>query len=287
MSRRPDPVRRPGAGLAERRFGRWSAGVLELGAGEPVVFLHGSADTAFAWKAVCERVAVDHRALSLDLGSARASDGALASAPDAAGHFERDRDFLRSVLASLEAPAHVVAHSYGALLALRHGLDEPLRIRTLTLTEPIAFGLMGDPSVVEGERSYVRGVLDRFLDEWADGRRERAIEVIVDYWNGGGAWRAVGAEHRERILLGAERFHREVACAHADRTTLSELGSLSVPTLVVSGAETTRAAGIVCDLVAGAVPGARGLRVARAGHSPMRSHPDAVAEAWRRRIAGS
>jgi pimeloyl-ACP methyl ester carboxylesterase len=124
-----------------------------------------------------------------------------------------------------------------------------------------------------------RTVLESFLETWDGGDAEAAIGIILDYWNGAGSWAATPRAHRERIFAGATRFHAEVRSAHGDRTAVAELCGLAVPTLVVSGANTTEAALLVCDILAETIPGARSLRVRGAGHSPMRSHPELFADA--------
>ena len=140
--------------LASRRIARWQVGAIEAGRGVPMVFLHGSADSAVAWKAVLKRMVSEHRVFALDFGSTTPLDG-----PDGRGRLEADRDLLRSVLTALDEPAHVVAHSYGALLAIRFALDDASRLRSLCLTEPIAFGLLRDESGRHDRDARV-GVLD-------------------------------------------------------------------------------------------------------------------------------
>lgn len=260
--------------LAARPVGGWRVGLVEAGRGDPVVFLHGSADTAFAWKGVLERLAPDHHVLALDFGSTERLDGG----PDGQGRLEADAELLRALLATLGEPAHLVAHSYGALLAVRFALQDARGLRSLCLTEPIAFGVLGDEAAgPRGER--VRPSLEAFHATWLRGDRPAAVEIILDYWNGRGSWQATAPEHQQRILAGGARFHAEVTCAHEDRTSVAEVGALALPTLVASGANTTPAAQRVCDLLARAIPRARRLRVEGAGHSPMRSHPGDFARA--------
>jgi pimeloyl-ACP methyl ester carboxylesterase len=102
--------------------------------------------------------------------------------PDRPGHgdsprqgrddFERDADLLAP---TLDDGAHVVGHSYGAIVALVLALRHPQSIRSLTLIEPPAFGLAPeDPdvaAVLEANRQLVahppEDLSERLRQFWA------------------------------------------------------------------------------------------------------------------------
>ena len=272
----------PALELSARDMGSWRVGLVDAGRGVPVVLLHGSGDGAFVWRPVLERLVPDRRVCAVDFGST-----VRLAACRETGRFEDDRDALRSLLAELGEPVHLVGHSYGALLGIRHAVEEPGGIRSLALIEPIAFGLLRDESGKHRSESGIASALESFFEIWSGGDRARAIGVIVDYWNGDGVWRLMGVERQERLLAGAERIREEVACAYEDRTTAVEVRELAMPTLIAYGANTTCAARDVCELLTGTIPGARGSRVEGAGHSSMRSHPGPVARALEELMASA
>ena len=60
--------------------------------------------------------------------------------------FGEDAEDVKALL--LAAPAHLVAHSYGAVGALLAAADAPGRVRSLTVVEPPVFGpAIGNPEV--------------------------------------------------------------------------------------------------------------------------------------------
>lgn len=78
---------------------------------------------------------------------------------------QRDADFepdLGDVLALLQPGAHVLADSYGALLALLAAAKAAAGVLSLTLIEPVAFGLALEQPAVAG-----------FVDALASAMRER------------------------------------------------------------------------------------------------------------------
>ncbi|MCP3915781.1 MAG: alpha/beta fold hydrolase [bacterium] len=140
--------------LEPRSLGRWRVDLIEAGRGAPIVFLHGSGDGAFAWKSVLERLA-------------------------------GDLDLLGELVRSLDSPVHLVGHSYGALLAVRFAMGRARGLRSLCLTEPIAFGLLRDGT--------------------GDHRRDARIGTVL-----------------QDFLSLSSRFHAEVTCAYEDRTSTTD-----------------------------------------------------------------
>ena len=111
------------------------------GSGEPAVFVHGSLSWgAFAFRA--QRPLASSRALLLP--DRRGYRGSPATAR---ADFEVDAE---DVAALLDEPAHLVGHSYGAVVALLVAARRPDIVRTLTVVEPAAFAIArGDPAVEE------------------------------------------------------------------------------------------------------------------------------------------
>ncbi|MBA3733851.1 MAG: alpha/beta hydrolase [Actinobacteria bacterium] len=116
------------------------------GEGEPAVFVHGS----FGWGeetwAKQRPLADSHRLLLLD------RRGFGASPADGPVDFERDADDVAEVIGD---GAHLVGHSYGGVVSLLAAAGRPDAVRSLTVIEPPALGLVrGDP-VVE---TFITGV---------------------------------------------------------------------------------------------------------------------------------
>jgi pimeloyl-ACP methyl ester carboxylesterase len=113
---------------------RWSQGetqLLELGAGPPLVLVHGGGDGAFEWVPVLAALARNRRVLAVD----RPGHG-LADPFDYRGVdlLEHARTFLRDILDALDLPtADIAANSIGGLWAAAFALDTPHRVSRLVL----------------------------------------------------------------------------------------------------------------------------------------------------------
>jgi pimeloyl-ACP methyl ester carboxylesterase len=123
----PAPVDVP-TRLGPTRVYRWP------GAGDPVVFLHGTSGTSLAWAPYAERR--DGRAMDAidtigDVGRSR-QEVAVEDAGDLA-------DWLAETLAAVGIErAHLVGTSYGGFLALNLAARRPELVRSLFLIDPAA-----------------------------------------------------------------------------------------------------------------------------------------------------
>jgi pimeloyl-ACP methyl ester carboxylesterase len=111
------------------------------GDGEPAVFVHGS----FGWGEETWReqrpLADSHRLLLVD------RRGFGGSPANGRVDFERDAEDVAELLAD---GAHLVGHSYGGVVSLLAAARKPHAVRSLTVIEPPALGLVrGNPAVEE------------------------------------------------------------------------------------------------------------------------------------------
>lgn len=209
--------------------------VTRWGEGTPAVFVHGSIASGtqmwFAQKPLAdegyELLLVDRRGYG--------------KSPEVDGEdFRRDADDIVAVLEE-HAPdgAHLVGHSYGAIVTLYAAAGRPDLVRTLTVLEPPAFGIVDHPAVDE--------LVERAQGVWRDDSlsdREFLLEFIEVI---GGH----GVDIPEHILSALERHVPTVRGARpaweAD-PPLDELADAAVPTLVVSGGH-SEAFDTICDHV--------------------------------------
>ncbi|MEM7092939.1 MAG: alpha/beta fold hydrolase [Actinomycetota bacterium] len=104
--------------------------VLDRGAGDPVLFVHGWLNDHTVWNGVVEALESSHRCLAVDLRGHGESEAA------GAGNYGREQvlDDLRRVLdeRGIERTA-VVGHSLGGYLALALAIEDPSRVSALGL----------------------------------------------------------------------------------------------------------------------------------------------------------
>ena len=111
----------------------------ERGAGEPVVFVHGSASDLRCWDQQLPAIATSYRAIAYSRRYARPNEDIEPGADD---QMLRHVDDLVSFLQAIDAaPAHLVGHSWGAFICLLTAIRHPQLVRSLVLQEPPVLSL--------------------------------------------------------------------------------------------------------------------------------------------------
>jgi pimeloyl-ACP methyl ester carboxylesterase len=173
--------------------------------------------------------------------------------------------------------AHIVGHSYGALVALQLAMDAPERVGSIALLEPAARGVSSSAQVVAALEPVVAtyrsgdtaGAVDAFLRHvGGDGYRAVLDRVVPD---------ASGDALAEADLF----FQVEMPAVTRFRFVPSEAARITAPVLNVVGTESVPRFREGGELVQSWFPQAERLTVPRAGHLLMVQNPAAVAEGLR------
>src|SRR5262245_691051 len=166
--------------------------VLMAGSGPPVLLLHGSVSSSAMWTAVIDALKPRFRLIAPDLIGYGRTD------PWSSGHEFSIDDELRLIEPLVQAPAHVVAHSYGGVIALAMARAGRVAIRSLTLIEPVAFYALrgsGEPEAWAEAKAFGKD----YLAHVASGDSEAVIRHFVDYWSSAGNW--AGMDEGSRVQL--------------------------------------------------------------------------------------
>ena len=112
---------------------------IELGSGEPVLFMHGGALCPAHWASLMSRLP-RLRKIAIDMPGHGASDGIDYRGVDLRPWY---KNLLTGCLDKLELEsAHIIGHSMGAMIGMWLALDAPERVRSLVAigTPAVAFG---------------------------------------------------------------------------------------------------------------------------------------------------
>jgi pimeloyl-ACP methyl ester carboxylesterase len=154
--------------------------------------------------------------------------------------------------------AHLVGHSYGAVVALLAAAQRPEAVRSLTVSEPGALRLAAGTPVVDemianGERLFREGV-EKLSDE----------DFLRLFRAGAGSARETPGQLPEELVRGVELLKRERPSWEAE-IPLEPLAAAEFPVLVLSGGHSA-AFEAVCDALAGELSAERDMIRGR-GHS--------------------
>lgn len=237
--------------------------VLEAGAGEPLVLIHGVGLRAEAWGPQIAPLAASHRVIAVDMPG----HGESAPLPEAA----RLPDYVAWAARVIDAlgagPVNVAGHSMGALIAGGLAVDHPGLIRRAALLNGVhrrspeakAAVLARAREIAAGQGS-IEAPLARWFGAGEDGLRARVA----------GWLRAVSP-------AGYAAAYR--AFAEGDATYADRLGEVRCPLLVLTGEGDANSTPAMTEAMAAMAP--RGRAVVIAGHRHMvnLTAPDAVTAA--------
>jgi pimeloyl-ACP methyl ester carboxylesterase len=240
-------------------------------AGAAVVCLHSSTGSHAQWRGLASQLARHCRVTSFDLhGHGRSPDW-----PD--GSETAGRTLLvdaQAVIARMHAEPgiHLVAHSYGAAVAMQIALRHPKWVRSLALYEPVAFGMIRRLAPGDAALREIEAVAAAVRERVARGELADAAALFVGYWGGAGAWRDLDAAQQAVVMsrIGSVPNHFDATFAATwGRETLARL---TMPTLLMHGSETRASARRVAELLGVLLPQVQCRRIDGAGHLGPMTH---------------
>jgi pimeloyl-ACP methyl ester carboxylesterase len=240
------------------------------GSGDPVVLVHGSWGDHHDWDVVAPALAERHTVIAYD----RRGHGLSVASRPATVH-DHVADLAALVGALGLGPVHLLAHSYGASIALRATARHPHLFRSVAPHEPPLVDLLLE------ERGPLAAPLSEFRRAYAriepllrGGRREDAARIFVDEVGiGPGTWERLSSAGRAAFVRAAPTFLAEIEDPDALAIDLSSLRAFPGPVLLSQGDRSPPLFAAVVDRVAAALPQATRHTFAGAGHVPQASHP--------------
>ena len=241
---------------------------------DPVIAVHGTASTGRQWKQLANDLAPAYAVSAPDLPG-YGSRGALPSParPSLAG----DAGAIADIAGSDNTPVHLVAHSYGAAVALRFALDNPDKVKSLTLMAPALFHVLrnGGPRDINAFFE-ICAVADAVRVANLNGTPERGMAQFVDYWNGAGCWAAMAPSLQAALAPQTGQVARNFAAAMAETWAPIDARRIHCPTLLIAGAASRAPALRVSQHLADAIPQARLQMLPGLSHMAPVTHPHLI-----------
>jgi pimeloyl-ACP methyl ester carboxylesterase len=234
------------------------------GSGEPVVAVHGSWTNGAVWGAVAETLRASFRFTAYDrLGSSRSER------PDTVYTRRRHEDDLAALIEDLGAPVHLVASSYGGVIALSLAARRPELVRSVLVHEPAVFALAPTPAV-EAAWSSIQTVVERIeRGDHEGGARQFVEEVAL----GPGGWEMLPQVFRDAAAHNAPTFAREARDPEIGTLDTDALARYPGRVVITRGSASLGWFADVTDAAVAASPHAEEVTIPGAGHSPHSTHP--------------
>jgi pimeloyl-ACP methyl ester carboxylesterase len=205
--------------------------IVRLGRGPAVLLVHGSVIGARTWRH--QEPLAERWALTIPN-----RPGFGASPPLPRGDFEAEAHLYAELLGD---GAHLVGHSYGAVIALHAAALRPEAVRSLVISEPGCFGVAAEQEHVAAQIAN-----GKLLFERADELDPR--DFLLAFRGGAGSARETPSHLEGELLDGVRLLMRERPPWEAD-PPLELLREQPFPKLVISGGHSPVFES-VCDTVA-------------------------------------
>lgn len=235
--------------------------------GPPLVLVHGSWSDHNDWNRVVPHLAASFRVFTYDRrghsGSARVPLGST---------IQEDVDDLAALIAANGlAPAHVVAHSFGGVIALRLATQQPDVFASLNIHEPPLIGMLeSEPMFPVFVETVGQVVKDLRAGRFEDGARRFVDHVAM----GPGAWDALKPDTRELFLANASTFIDEAEEPDSLRPVgFDRLAGFPRPALLTNGSQSPLFYMPIIEQVAALLPRAERHTFCGSGHVPQATQP--------------
>jgi pimeloyl-ACP methyl ester carboxylesterase len=221
------------------------------GAGEPLVLVHGSWGDHHQWDPVVGPLSEWFEVVVYDRRGHSQSER-----PAGQGSVHEDADDLAELIKTLgSGPAHVVANSYGSIVALNAAIRQPDVFATLVAHEPPLTGILAEtefePVLQEVNRRV--GHVIELLDAGDDQAGAKLFVVTVA--RRPGAWEEeLTAELREVFMRNAPTFLDEARDPHGQRLDLDQLPRFDRPALLTKGSASPPFLIAIVDTIASLLP---------------------------------
>ena len=231
------------------------------GSGPSLLLVHGTTADHQRWTPLLRRLEPHFTVAAMD----RRGRGASGDAPGYA--IAREAEDIAAVVGALDAPVHVLGHSYGALCSLEASL----------LTSSIARLILYEPPVPVGEPTVPAEILDRMRSLVDQGKYEATLEVMFrevvqmpEYELS--AYRKLPMWQR-RIRL-APTLVRELSMDRIYAFEARRFASMQVPTLLLLGGDSPPHVRRQVETIDAALPDSRIVVLVGQQHIAMDLDPE-------------
>lgn len=266
------------------RVNRYDMAYLEIGAGRPLVCVHGTLGDFRTWYSVLGPLSKNHRVIAVSLRHFFPKHW------DGVGDDYKMAQHVFDMIAFIEqvepGPVDLMGHSRGGHIAFRVAQARPELLRKLVLAEP---GGDLDASLPQPEDTPAHPPLAaktaRSVEMIRAGDTEGALRNFYEGIEGDGSWRRVPAAAKQQLrdnvltLLGQVNEQRRPY-------TLADAQAIRTPTLLIGGGATTGGLSVTWRVLAEHIADSKTAVIPNAGHWMFEQAPQEFGKVVDRFLAG-
>jgi pimeloyl-ACP methyl ester carboxylesterase len=258
------------------QFVQEKLGYLVEGSGPTVVLLHSSMSSKNQWHSLIKKMRDTNRVIAIDLLGYGQSNFPNRLAADKNFVLENEVDSIVATLSGLISAGesvHIVGHSYGGAVALRCAYQFPLRIKSLTLYEPVAFHLLsyGDSGLI-----HILSLVDTIESLLIRDKKFEATAHFVNFWRGEGAFDKLDDVQQMQSMRCLNKTILDFQALLSERATLEDYRHIEAPCCLIGGLQSQPVAHQVLARLSTMFGASRKMIWLPAGHMAPITNPDLV-----------
>ncbi|QOZ26618.1 alpha/beta fold hydrolase [Bradyrhizobium sp. CCBAU 51753] len=237
----------------------------EQGAGPTIVLVPVSWSSESAWRDIVAGLRNRFRTVTTSLpgyGGTRESRTSSDSSVD------RQSETVEAVIRHTGGPVHLVGHSYGALVCLDLALCGLVPLMSLTLIEPVAFGLLRQAGEQTLYEQFI-AMRDDYVRAYENGDKE-AARRMVDYLAGRGSFDALPSRGRQYVVDATPTHIRDMRSGFDP--SMGSLANILLPSLIIRGEHGAEPLAKSADILSRAMANASLRTIAGASHFMPTTH---------------
>jgi len=203
---------------------------IDMGKGDPVVFVHGALGDYRTWRAQVDNFAEKHRVIAYSRRYAWPNQQTMidSSKHAFASHANDLAEFLKKL--NLE-PVHLVGHSSGAYIALLVAIDHPELVRSLMLGEPPIMSLLPPPAP-NNVNPFAQAV-----EAFANNEQEKAVSYFLAVVTGNSSYFSrLPQFDREIMMMNTQEARANITIQNImPPITCDDLKKINCPVLLLGG----------------------------------------------------
>jgi len=257
----------------------------EKGSGVPIIFAHGIPTDYRVWNSQVDQLSKNFRAITYSRRYAfpNKREGNVLDST-----IENNSSDLIGLIQELNLPqVHLVGHSFGGFVSIYTAWKRPELLKSLVLIEPAIpsilvrnensmmekfFFFLGNPSAAMSAHRFQTGLLMKSLKAFETGDLNGAVKSFYD-----GIKEMPGAFEKappeiQSMMSDNGRTVGELETEFPIFTSSDAL-KISLPTLLVKGANSPKWLQAIVDKLSKSVPNSKAIKISGSGHLPHIENP--------------
>lgn len=129
---------------------------------------------------------------------------------------------------------HIIGHSYGGATRLSWAYNNPDRIKSLSLYEPVAFHLLEQCTTAKQEIDDVVEHLETLLKL---DQEQEACQHFIDYWSHEGSFQSLPPKVQESLIPQIHKVRLDFQALMGENLTFADYQKLGFPITLIMGTQ--------------------------------------------------